>query len=444
MKTNIKEIRDPIHNFIHVDRDEIKLIDSRPFQRLRHVHQLALTHLVYPAATHKRFEHSLGVMELAGRAFDAITDRENVDGQARELFPEITLQDFLCYWRKVIRIAALCHDLGHLPYSHAAEKELFPKDFTHEGMTRIIVESDELKAIWCKMTPRPTPEDIVRIALGPKEARDLKFSDWELLLAEIITGNSLGVDRMDYLLRDSYHLGVGYGKFDHFRLLETLRIVVPPPVAKPSQIQPELRLDDPALEEESTEPALGLLIGGIHSAEALLLARYFMFAQVYFHPVRIAYDYHLKSFMKEWLTPEVLPTDYEKHLVLTDNEVTTAIREASADVSKPGHEGAERIEKRRHFKLIRQFTPDELMHSPLLPSRVAAELKKKFGEDRVHLYEYAEKKSPKRFAVRLKDRRIESSIAVSQILNSYPTLNLSLILIDPDLKQLALKFLKIF
>jgi uncharacterized protein len=166
----------------------------------------ALTHLVYPAATHKRFEHSLGVMELAGRAFDAITDRENVDEQARVLFPQITLTDFLDYWRKVLRIAALCHDLGHPPYSHAAERELFPQKFTHEKMTRIIAESDELNAIWRKMTPRPIPDDIVKVALGPKDAANLEFSDWELLLAEIITGNSLGVDRMDYLLRDSHPL----------------------------------------------------------------------------------------------------------------------------------------------------------------------------------------------------------------------------------------------
>jgi hypothetical protein len=420
----------------------MELIDSRPFQRLRHIHQLALTHLVYPAATHKRFEHSLGVMELAGRAFDAITDRENVDEQARVLFPQITLTDFLGYWRKVLRIAALCHDLGHPPYSHAAERELFPQKFTHEKMTRIIVESDELTAIWRKMTPRPIPDDIVKVALGPKDAANLEFSDWELLLAEIITANSLGVDRMDYLLRDSHHLGVGYGKFDHFRLLETLRIVVPPPVTKPSLIQAELPIGTAESEEKSTEPALGLLIGGIHSAEALLLARYFMFAQVYYHPVRIAYDYHLNDFLKAWLPSGVLPTDYENHLVLTDNEVNTAIREAAADASKPGHEAAERIQQRRHFKLLRPFTPDELTHDPLLPSRVTNELKNKFGANQIHAYDRAEKKSPKRFAVRMKDGRTESSIAVSQVLHSYPTLNISLILVDPDLRQLALEFLK--
>lgn len=67
------EIRDPIHSFIRLDSDEIKILNSRPFQRLRHIHQLAMTYLVYPGATHRRFEHSLGVMELATRIYDTIT-----------------------------------------------------------------------------------------------------------------------------------------------------------------------------------------------------------------------------------------------------------------------------------------------------------------------------------------------------------------------------------
>src|SRR5712691_11793110 len=73
------EFRDPIHTFISVRTDERRVIDSRPFQRLRHIHQLALTYLVYPGATHKRFEHSLGVMHLASRIFDVVTAPENLD-----------------------------------------------------------------------------------------------------------------------------------------------------------------------------------------------------------------------------------------------------------------------------------------------------------------------------------------------------------------------------
>ncbi len=73
-----QEIRDPIHNFIRLEPGEKQVLDSAPFQRLRQIHQLALTYLLYPGATHRRFEHSLGVMELAGRVFDVVTDSENI------------------------------------------------------------------------------------------------------------------------------------------------------------------------------------------------------------------------------------------------------------------------------------------------------------------------------------------------------------------------------
>lgn len=126
MPKNIHEIRDPIHVFIRLSTHERRILDSRPFQRLRHVHQLALTYLVYPGATHKRFEHSLGVMELAGRVYDVITRGENLSEEVREFLPEVADEHQRQYWQRAIRMAALCHDLGHLPFSHAAEKELLP------------------------------------------------------------------------------------------------------------------------------------------------------------------------------------------------------------------------------------------------------------------------------------------------------------------------------
>jgi HD superfamily phosphohydrolase len=118
------EIRDPIHVFIRLDTDERSIVDSQPVQRLRHIQQLALTNLVYPGATHKRFEHSLGVMELAGRVFDVLTSHE-LPEKIRRVFP-VDLRDegTRKYWRRVVRLAALCHDIGHLPFSLAAEKEL--------------------------------------------------------------------------------------------------------------------------------------------------------------------------------------------------------------------------------------------------------------------------------------------------------------------------------
>jgi len=87
MAKRFHEFRDPIHQFVRVDSDERRVIDSHPFQRLRHIHQLAMTYLTYPGATHRRFEHSLGVMELAGRIYDTVTQPHNLPEQARRSVP---------------------------------------------------------------------------------------------------------------------------------------------------------------------------------------------------------------------------------------------------------------------------------------------------------------------------------------------------------------------
>ena len=144
MPKNVHEIRDPIHVFIRLNSHEREVFDSQPFQRLRHIHQLALTYLVYPGATHKRFEHSLGVMELADRVFGIVTNVDNVSDNIRDLLAPISRPDDLVYWRLVLRMAALCHDIGHLPFSHAAEKELLPEGWDHERLARQIIFSSEM------------------------------------------------------------------------------------------------------------------------------------------------------------------------------------------------------------------------------------------------------------------------------------------------------------
>jgi HD superfamily phosphohydrolase len=186
-----------------------------------------------------------------------------------------------------LRMAALCHDIGHLPFSHAAEKELLPAEYDHERLTKELIYSPEMRQIWESMTPPLRPDDIVKLAVGPKKA-DTPLNNWEAVLAEIIIGDAFGADRMDYLLRDSYHAGVAYGTFDHHRLINTLRIL-------------------PAEYQESDEPALGLEDGGLESSEGLMLARHFMYQQVYFHPIRRAYDIHLKDFLAAWLRGEFFP-----------------------------------------------------------------------------------------------------------------------------------------
>ena len=140
-------------------------------------------------------------------------------------------------------MAALCHDMGHLAFSHSAEKELLPDGWDHERLTREIIISDVMASIWERVTPPLRQDDIIKLAVGPKKATDLDFSYWEAILSEIIVGDAFGVDRMDYLLRDSHHTGVAYGKFDHYRLIDTLRILPTPPSGE---------------EDDSEEPALGV------------------------------------------------------------------------------------------------------------------------------------------------------------------------------------------
>lgn len=271
------EFRDPIHNFISLDRQRRHLVDSEAFQRLRQIHQLALTYLVYPGASHKRFEHSLGVMHLAERVFSIVTSPKNRHNETEHIFPD---EHNLEQWRIALCLAALCHDLGHLPFSHAAEKELLPNGEDHESLTLALIDSEHMADVWSDGA-YINKEHVKKLAVGVKKYRNATFTDWEAVLSEIISGESFGVDRIDYLLRDSYHLGVAYGKFDHLKLIESLRIL-------------------PKSTEEggSREPSLGVEVGGLHSAEALLLARYFMYEQVYLHHVRKIYDYHLIEFIR--------------------------------------------------------------------------------------------------------------------------------------------------
>jgi len=404
MAKNIHEFRDPVHVFVRLDSDERKVVDSRLFQRLRHIHQLSLTYLVYPGATHKRFEHSLGVMELASRIFDVVTDRRKLSDPVRELIPEVDQHDVLTYWRRVLRMAALCHDIGHLPFSHGAERELLPKGWDHERLTREIILSEEMEQIWRGMTPPLRSDDIAKLAVGPKKASDVTFSNWEAILAEIIVGDAFGADRMDYLLRDSHHIGVVYGSFDHHRLVDTLCIL-------PSAPRDHLEKHDRA------EPALGVEEGGIHTAEALLLARYFMYTQVYLHHTRLIYDIHLKDFLKSWLPGKHFPTALHEFQRLTDNDILVALHDASLDKGVSGHDPARCIVRREHFKPLYWRNPKDTGTNPEAGSKIFESAKKEFGEQHVRHARHHEGAGAPDFPVEMNDGRLVSSISHSEVLS---------------------------
>ena len=425
MPNGYHEIRDAIHGFVRLDNDERGVLDSPPVQRLRNIHQLAMSYLIYPGASHKRFEHSLGVMELAGRVFDVVTTQDihvSVINVVRNVPGDMD------YWRRVVRMAALCHDIGHPPFSHAAEKELLPDGRRHESMTVDLILSDSMAEVWNSMRPRLNPMDIAKISVGQEKLPHEEFTDWETLLSEIIISDALGVDRMDYLLRDSHHAGVAYGRFDHYRLIDTMRIL-------------------PA-GENSDEPTLGIESGGIHSAEALLLARYFMFMQVYEHPVRVAYDIHLAEFLREWLPSGQFPVNEEEFLQLNDNRVLEAIAESARNPNCSGSEHAARIMERKHFKRVYSPTLADKEGNNNPVEAVARACAERYGEANVRRREARTRESStldeeqQHFPVLGPDGSVVSSHMLSATLSNIPPVEAEYVLISPEYTEEASRWIR--
>jgi uncharacterized protein len=419
----LHEFRDPVHNFITVTSHERLVVDSAAVQRLRHISQLALTSFIYPGATHKRFEHSLGVMHLAGEAFDVLTRPENTD-KIKEFVPELNATQNLPYWKSVVRMAALCHDLGHLPFSHAAEHETLPNGFSHETLSEQILLSAEMRAIFGMMVPPIAPEMVAKLAVGPEKSGE-NFGVWEAILSDIITGNAFGVDRTDYLLRDSLHAGVAYGRFDHLRLVQTLRLLTP--------------VQGPDHDDEQLAPTIGVEIGGLNSAEALLLARYFMFGQVYFHPVRVAYDIHLVDFLKAYLPDGKFSVGIEDHLSMTDNEIWVAIRQACSKPGNPAYEPARRIFERDHFKVLYTRTASDLAIWGEPGKAVSEWASHEYGVDAVRHRKPTKSGGSIEFPVLEAGGTVASSLAISEMMRNLPPNASDLVFIRPDLREDAIR-----
>lgn len=300
-------LRDPIHGFIRADPLEAALVNSRPVQRLRNIHQLGLTFLVFPGAEHSRFSHALGAMHLAGRLYDALAPRSGGLLPADPQAPE----------RRLVRAAALLHDLGHAPFSHSAE-ELFEGGIDHEEMTRRLIALPEIARLFDRHAGLGghgdlEPAAVARLLTGGS-------GPTERLLAQVVS-SELDVDKMDYLLRDSLFCGVRYGSYDLDRLLDTV-----------------LPIEDP----ETGEWRIGLEEGGVHAVEALVMARYYMFTQVYFNVTGKALELHLNEWLEE--TGHRWPAAAEEFLDEDDVAVWGAMR-------RSGSVHARAVALREHFPL---------------------------------------------------------------------------------------------
>jgi len=229
MKMTHIDIIDPIHDFVRVYDNELKIIDTPIFQRLRRIRQLSGAHLIYPGAQHTRFEHSLGVMHIASMAGQALAEKGIVS------FDDI----------QNLRLAGLLHDIGHGPFSHLFE-EIFEekRKISHEDLGRAIILKTEDGDIISKNGF--DKKLITKLAFG-----DSKFQ----FMNEIISG-VLSADIMDYLLRDGYFTGAEHAKIDHHRLTHSLDVY-----------KNKLALDKSSLV----------------NFETMMISRYQMFKAVYFH-----------------------------------------------------------------------------------------------------------------------------------------------------------------
>lgn len=335
MYGNPYEIRDVVYGFIQLDQQEWDIINHPVYQRLRRIKQLSLTDMVYPGAVHTRLEHSIGVMKMASDIFDSITHKV----RAKQLLADrYKLNDTgLDRYRKVVRLAALLHDVGHSPFSHAGENLMPLKDgekrYDHEAYSISIIEayfSDLIENHPLNSNFHIRVDEVTALLGGD---RSHSFFDGILLLFKEIISGQLDADRADYLLRDSMHIGVNYGIYDRNRLINCIDI---------GQML------------ETGDPVLAIQEGGWHIAESLVLARYQMFSQVYFHKTRQAYDGHISRAVSEILQ-EVFP-DYkgcypppehlDEYVQLDDWQMNGWLKEG-----KGGKDG-ERIIKREHYRHI--------------------------------------------------------------------------------------------
>ncbi|MBW2166431.1 MAG: HD domain-containing protein [Deltaproteobacteria bacterium] len=253
-------IRDPIYGYIWLTDTELELVDTPVFQRLRRINQLALTKYVYPTAEHSRFVHSLGVVQAATNIFYEVL-RFNPDifnNDAQELQKHL----------QIVRFAALLHDIGHMPFSHAAEQVFLDGNFTHEDISKYIIQNNP--SISNKIKKDGIKPQIVASLLKGKPLKEYS------LLKKFISGE-FDADRADFLLRDSYFCGVKYGEYDYIRYAGSFRIIP----------------------DKDRQAVFAIEKGNLHAVEAFLLARYHYYLQVPFHRTRRGFDIVLERYFND-------------------------------------------------------------------------------------------------------------------------------------------------
>lgn len=283
---------------------------------------------------HSRFEHSLGVMHVASRLFDALLRRSKDILCSGDYGYD---DDSLGRQRRIIRLAALVHDLGHCPFSHASE-DLLP--LKPESEDRYVHEDYTTAAITCGLTDLIENHQQAKAnGIHVKDILDIfavPVPTAGVLVWKDLVSGQMDADRMDYLLRDAYHAGVQYGRYDLDRVVYTLRLCLDP---------------------ETEGHHIGVEEDGIHAVEGLLIARFMMFTQLYFHKTRAIYDYHLVECLMELLKPSgglfPPPAEIDTFLKWDDWRVLGLI------AAGEGGEHGRILRERKHYRMV--FKTTEVM-----------------------------------------------------------------------------------
>ncbi len=349
------ELRDPIHHRIAFSEFERTIIDHPFFQRLRFVSQLGfLQAYVYPGAVHDRFMHGIGAMHVAGRLFAHLIQ------QASLLHQQMTSEEIESL-RLRVRIAGLLHDLGHGPFSHASEV-VFPmvqtlplrwnwwkskpdRQATHEDFSILLIQTLCEEGLFdasfaqdiCSLIHKDVKPSAFLETFGEK------IPGLKQVLKGMISGE-VDCDRMDYLLRDSYFCGVAYGQYDLDWLISAMGIA-----------------------QKDGQLIVTISENGVRAYEDMLLARYHMIDQVYYHKTKAGFEHYLRQAIHEKEIPLSIPSQPYAYAQLRDGAVIEQMFEAAQNAANYWSVHlVKRIPARRILRLHASKQEDRLLLDRLI------------------------------------------------------------------------------
>ncbi|MCB9060033.1 MAG: HD domain-containing protein [Halobacteriovoraceae bacterium] len=305
------EIRDPVHGSIQIQNEIIPIIRNDFFQRLRFIKQLGFSEYVFPGATHSRFIHSIGVMNIAERVFEKLFGKKNDHKDFEKL-------------KNTLKLSCLLHDIGHAPLSHSTESVMpnvfqlnLPEVFrpkvnrqaTHEDYTVKIITDSSLAISFGQIEQfyGVNRDRVADLVIGETKQDDYFSIDginYFPILHQLVS-SELDCDRMDYLLRDSYFCGVSYGNFDLDWMIDNLEVCL---------------IEDSAY--------LGISERAVVTFDDFLLSRFHMFLMVYFHYRPVCMEQLLLKFFKTAPNEYKIPHDVEDYLEHDDHFLLKTLRQS--------------------------------------------------------------------------------------------------------------------